>query len=247
MDPGMGGLMDYKARFYSPYLNHFIQPDSLIPDPTNSQAWNRFGYVLNNPINFKDPTGHEGVPGDGDTSNDCWQENEDGTYRYNIVGCFEMIFVVDETTFITEPVNLFGTQVEFVELAHFASSDDDDDGAEGTSSTNAAARITENSAKGKELEDLVAGKNNVKKKIDSHTATANYRYPDINDDQLIGEVKNKTTKQHLTGQLRDDLIEAEETGKTFVLFSNHDMKVSKPLQKLIDIGKIIWIKIIMPK
>ena len=50
--------MDYKARFYSPYINHFIQPDSIIPDPSNPQAWNRFGYVRNNPINFNDPTGH---------------------------------------------------------------------------------------------------------------------------------------------------------------------------------------------
>ena len=40
LDPGMGGLMDYKARFYSPYLNRFIQPDTLIPDPSNPQAWN---------------------------------------------------------------------------------------------------------------------------------------------------------------------------------------------------------------
>lgn len=52
------GLMDYKARFYSPYLNRFIQPDTLIPDPSNPQAWNRYSYVNNRPINFNDPTGH---------------------------------------------------------------------------------------------------------------------------------------------------------------------------------------------
>jgi RHS repeat-associated protein len=54
----MGGLMDYKARFYSSYLNHFIQPDTLIPDPPNSQDWNRYSYVYNRPINLNDPTGH---------------------------------------------------------------------------------------------------------------------------------------------------------------------------------------------
>jgi hypothetical protein len=42
----------------SPYINHFIQPDSLIPDPSNPQAWNRYAYVLNNPIRFNDPSGH---------------------------------------------------------------------------------------------------------------------------------------------------------------------------------------------
>ncbi|GAB1471724.1 hypothetical protein MASR2M66_26020 [Chloroflexota bacterium] len=50
--------MDYKARFYSPYLNHFIQPDTIIPGLFDSQAWNRYSYVYNRPINFNDPTGH---------------------------------------------------------------------------------------------------------------------------------------------------------------------------------------------
>jgi RHS repeat-associated protein len=54
----MGGLMDYRARFYSPYLNRFLQPDTLIPDAQNPQAWNRFSYVRNNPILYNDPTGH---------------------------------------------------------------------------------------------------------------------------------------------------------------------------------------------
>jgi len=35
-----------------------LQPDSLIPDYTNPQAWNRYSYVLNNPIRYDDPTGH---------------------------------------------------------------------------------------------------------------------------------------------------------------------------------------------
>jgi hypothetical protein len=42
----------------SPYINRFLQPDSLIPNPANPQSLNRFGYVLNNPIRFNDPTGH---------------------------------------------------------------------------------------------------------------------------------------------------------------------------------------------
>jgi RHS repeat-associated protein len=61
LDAGMGGLMDYKARFYSPILGRFVQPDSLIPDPSNSQAWNRYSYVGNNPIGYNDPSGHTRV------------------------------------------------------------------------------------------------------------------------------------------------------------------------------------------
>jgi RHS repeat-associated protein len=58
LDPGMGGIMDYKARFYSPYLNHFTQPDTIVSDPYNPQAWNRFSYAFNNPIRYNDPDGH---------------------------------------------------------------------------------------------------------------------------------------------------------------------------------------------
>jgi RHS repeat-associated protein len=54
----MGGLMDYNARFYSPYLNRFISPDNIVPDGQNPQAWNRYSYVGNQPINLNDPTGH---------------------------------------------------------------------------------------------------------------------------------------------------------------------------------------------
>ena len=34
----MGGIMNYKARLCSPYINHFLQPDSMIPNPDNPQS-----------------------------------------------------------------------------------------------------------------------------------------------------------------------------------------------------------------
>ncbi|MCC6569762.1 MAG: RHS repeat-associated core domain-containing protein, partial [Anaerolineales bacterium] len=58
LDSGMGGIMDYKARFYSPVLGRFIQPDSIIPNPANPQAFNRYSYVLGNPLKYTDPSGH---------------------------------------------------------------------------------------------------------------------------------------------------------------------------------------------
>ncbi|NSW53380.1 MAG: RHS repeat-associated core domain-containing protein [Anaerolineae bacterium] len=53
------GLMYYVARWYDPYLNQFIQPDSLIPQPGNSGDWDRYAYVLWNPVRYNDPSGHE--------------------------------------------------------------------------------------------------------------------------------------------------------------------------------------------
>ena len=42
-----------------------MQPDSLIPDPSNPQAWNRYSYVLGNPLRYSDPTGHRNCEEDG--------------------------------------------------------------------------------------------------------------------------------------------------------------------------------------
>ena len=52
------GLMYYNARWYDPYLNRWVQPDSIIPDPGNSQDWNCYSYVRDNPLKYTDPTGH---------------------------------------------------------------------------------------------------------------------------------------------------------------------------------------------
>jgi len=43
---GSTGLMYYGARFYDPYLNRWIQPDTIIPDPGNPQSLNRYSYCL---------------------------------------------------------------------------------------------------------------------------------------------------------------------------------------------------------
>jgi RHS repeat-associated protein len=50
------GLYDYKARFYDPILGRFLQPDSLVPEPGDPLALNRYAYVSNNPLRYTDPS-----------------------------------------------------------------------------------------------------------------------------------------------------------------------------------------------
>jgi hypothetical protein len=49
--------MYYGARWYDSYLNRWIQPDSIIPDPGNSTDLDRYAYARNNPTNYVDPLG----------------------------------------------------------------------------------------------------------------------------------------------------------------------------------------------
>jgi RHS repeat-associated protein len=60
------GLMFYNARWYDPYINHFTQPDTIVPNPYNSQDWDRYAFVRNNPVRYTDPSGHciNGTTGD---------------------------------------------------------------------------------------------------------------------------------------------------------------------------------------
>jgi RHS repeat-associated protein len=51
-------LLFYGSRHYDPELGRFIQPDSIVPNPANSQSWDRYSYVWNNPVRFTDPDGH---------------------------------------------------------------------------------------------------------------------------------------------------------------------------------------------
>ncbi len=53
------GLYYYNARYYDPLIGRFISPDTIIPDPSNPQSFNRYSYCLNNPLKYIDPNGHQ--------------------------------------------------------------------------------------------------------------------------------------------------------------------------------------------
>lgn len=51
------GIINMNGRLYDPKLHRFLSPDNNIQDPYNAQNYNRYGYALNNPLKFTDPSG----------------------------------------------------------------------------------------------------------------------------------------------------------------------------------------------
>ncbi|MDO5968192.1 RHS repeat-associated core domain-containing protein [Flavivirga aquimarina] len=50
-------LIHMNGRLYDPKLKRFLAPDNYIQDVSNTQNFNRYGYVLNNPLMYVDPSG----------------------------------------------------------------------------------------------------------------------------------------------------------------------------------------------
>ena len=46
------------GRVYDPILGRFLQADPFVQQPNNIQNFNRYSYVLNNPLNKTDPSGY---------------------------------------------------------------------------------------------------------------------------------------------------------------------------------------------
>ena len=45
------------GRLYDPLLRRFLNADENIQDPNNTQNYNKYGYVMNNPLMYNDPSG----------------------------------------------------------------------------------------------------------------------------------------------------------------------------------------------
>ena len=56
-------LIDMNGRIYDPVLGRFLSADPFIQDMTDLQSFNRYSYVLNNPLALTDPTGYWSLGG----------------------------------------------------------------------------------------------------------------------------------------------------------------------------------------
>ncbi|MBN1462594.1 MAG: hypothetical protein JXQ69_01400 [Paludibacteraceae bacterium] len=52
------GLINMNGRVYDPILGRMFSPDNYVQDPFNPQNYNRYGYCLNNPLIYTDPSGN---------------------------------------------------------------------------------------------------------------------------------------------------------------------------------------------
>ncbi len=50
--------LDMNGRVYDPNIGRFLSADPHIQAPYNTQSYNRYSYVLNNPLKYTDPSGY---------------------------------------------------------------------------------------------------------------------------------------------------------------------------------------------
>ncbi|VVH52016.1 hypothetical protein BPUTSESOX_619, partial [uncultured Gammaproteobacteria bacterium] len=52
------GFIHMNGRVYDPQIGRFLSADPYIQAPYNTQSYNRYSYVMNNPLKYTDPSGY---------------------------------------------------------------------------------------------------------------------------------------------------------------------------------------------
>jgi RHS repeat-associated protein len=58
---GEMNLVNMNGRIYDPALGRFLTPDPVVQDASLGQGFNRYSYVLNDPVRLSDPTGYQTI------------------------------------------------------------------------------------------------------------------------------------------------------------------------------------------
>ncbi|XYH92488.1 FG-GAP-like repeat-containing protein [Sorangium sp. So ce1128] len=73
------GLIDMRGRLYDPSLRRFLTPDPFVTAPLWGESYNRYSYVMNDPVNLVDPTGWVWKRVKYDNGGEGWVEFDDAT------------------------------------------------------------------------------------------------------------------------------------------------------------------------
>lgn len=65
-------LINMNGRLYDPLTAMFLSPDNYVQSPDKTQNFNRYGYCLNNPLKYTDPSGYTWLSHFGGWMGDNW-------------------------------------------------------------------------------------------------------------------------------------------------------------------------------
>jgi len=84
-----------------------VQADTIIPDILNPNAFDRFAYVQNNPLNYIDPSGHQSEEPPDDSESDWnffeWTREQRIKELHNLAGDTPTIYVIGNWVFVIMP------------------------------------------------------------------------------------------------------------------------------------------------
>ncbi len=222
---GSAGDLDYMhARLGSPQLARFLSVDPEPGRPGVSQQWNRYTYVLSNPILYVDPDGLAVETG-WDAANVALGAT---TLIANIATGNVAGAIVDAGGLV---LDLGATAVPVVP-----------GGAATGIKTYRASRFARNVRFGRAFEKAALDALDLSKnssRVDS--ARRAYRVPDAFAEGVLVEVKG-VQELRLTDQVKDFLVAAAKENRRVVIAVRNDTRVHKDFAELLEGGEVTIVR-----